>query len=72
MHYAHIDAKEALDAFADLGARHFIPTQWGTFPLGDEPVGFGVLDLKKQIAEKRIDPGKVIIMDLGGIIILQR
>jgi N-acyl-phosphatidylethanolamine-hydrolysing phospholipase D len=72
MHYAHIDAKEAIDAFGDLGARYFIPTQWGTFPLGDEPVGFAIFDLKKQIAEKKIDPGKVIIMDLGGITILQR
>ena len=39
MHYAHMDAREALDAFRDLGARYFIPTQWGTFRLGDEPIG---------------------------------
>jgi len=71
MHYAHIDAKEALDAFVDLGAKYFIPTQWGTFPLGDEPIGFGVLDLKKQIVEKRIDPEKIIIMDIGGIVNVQ-
>ncbi|HBH87317.1 MAG TPA: hypothetical protein DDY17_06935 [Syntrophaceae bacterium] len=71
MHYSHVDAKEALDAFEDLDARYFIPAQWGTFPLGDEPVGFGVLDLKKQIIEKNIDPDKVIIMDIGGIVTVQ-
>lgn len=71
MHYAHIDAKEAIDAYADLGARYLIPTQWGTFPLGDEPIGFAPFDLKKQMEGKRIDPGKVIIMDIGGILAIE-
>jgi len=37
MHYAHMNIDEAIDAFADLKAYRFIPTQWGTFHLGDEP-----------------------------------
>jgi len=43
MHYAHMNVPEALAAFIDLGARYFIPNQWGTFHLGDEPPGYPIL-----------------------------
>lgn len=67
MHYAHMDIQEALKAFQDLGARYFIPTQWGTFPLGDEPPGYPVLQLKKKIEGLGVDPSRFIIMDIGQI-----
>lgn len=68
MHYAHMNADEALDAFADLGARHFIPTQWGTFHLGDEPPGYPALDLRRKIRERGLDTSRFHIMDIGGIV----
>ena len=68
MHYAHMNAEETLDALADLGARHLIPTQWGTFHLGDEPIGYPVLDLKRVMRARGIDPSKVIVMDIGQIL----
>jgi L-ascorbate metabolism protein UlaG (beta-lactamase superfamily) len=68
MHYAHMDIDEALDAFADLKARYFIPTQWGAFHLGDEPPGYPALDLKRRIAERNLDPTRFLIPDLGEII----
>lgn len=68
MHYAHMNADEALDAFADLGARHFIPTQWGTFPLGDEPPGYPALDLRRKIRARGLDASRFHIMDIGGIV----
>ena len=68
MHYAHMNADEALDAFADLGARHFIPTQWGTFHLGDEPPGYPALDLRRKIRERSLDASRFHIMDIGGIV----
>jgi N-acyl-phosphatidylethanolamine-hydrolysing phospholipase D len=65
MHYAHMDIDEALDAFADLKADRFIPTQWGTFHLGDDPPGYAGLELRRRIAERKLDPSRFILMDIG-------
>lgn len=67
MHYAHMDVRESLDAFTDLGARYFIPTQWGTFHLGEEPPGYPALDLRREIVKRGLDPARFLIMDIGGI-----
>ena len=67
MHYAHLNAEEALDALQDLGARWLIPTQWGTFRLGDEPIGYAVIDLRRAMKSRGFDASRVIILDLGGI-----
>ena len=71
MHYAHVNAKEALEGYKDLGARFFIPTQWGTFRLGDEPIGYGINDLRARMKEMEIAPSRVLIMDLGGLLPLR-
>ncbi len=71
MHYAHMDAPEALQAFADLGARVFIPTQWGTFHLGDNPPGKPALDLMKLQQTRNLNPDRYPILDIGEILILQ-
>jgi L-ascorbate metabolism protein UlaG (beta-lactamase superfamily) len=65
MHYGHMDVRESLDAFSDLGARFFVPTQWGTFPLGEEPPGYGALDLEREIKSQQLDPSKFLILDIG-------
>jgi N-acyl-phosphatidylethanolamine-hydrolysing phospholipase D len=67
MHYAHMNAKESIDAFRELGARYFIPTQWGTFNLGGNPPGYPALDLKRLIKEMNLDASKFLIMDIGEI-----
>ncbi|HNT43710.1 MAG TPA: MBL fold metallo-hydrolase [Syntrophorhabdaceae bacterium] len=68
MHYAHMDIDECIDAFDDLGARYFVPTQWGTFHLGDDPPGLPALDLKRRIAVRDLDPSRFLIMDIGEIL----
>jgi L-ascorbate metabolism protein UlaG (beta-lactamase superfamily) len=67
MHYAHMNVPEAIDAFHDLGARYFIPTQWGTFHLGEEPAGYAGLDLRREIAGQKLDPSRFVIMNIGEI-----
>jgi L-ascorbate metabolism protein UlaG (beta-lactamase superfamily) len=34
----HMNPEQAIRAFADLGAKMFIPMHYGTFPLGNEPI----------------------------------
>jgi L-ascorbate metabolism protein UlaG (beta-lactamase superfamily) len=70
MHYAHMNTTEAIDAFRDLGAEYFIPTQWGAFHLGDNPPGYPVLDLRKDIRRLDLDPSRFLIMDIGQIVMV--
>ena len=72
MHYSHMNAPEALQAFTDLGARVFIPTQWGTFHLGDNPPGKPALDLMTLYKSQNLGPTCYPIPDIGQIIPLQR
>ncbi len=67
MHYPHMDTQEAIRAFHDLGAVFFIPTQWGTFHLGDNPPGLPALDMKRDIKEMDLDPAPFLILDIGEI-----
>lgn len=71
MHYAHMDVNEAVDAFDDLGASFFIPTQWGAFHLGDNPPGYPALDLRRTIDEKDLDPERFIVLDIGGLHVIE-
>lgn len=71
MHYPHMDAQEALLAFQDLGARYFIPTQWGTFRLGDEPIGHAPLALSKARRIVPVDPARILIMGIGQLLPLK-
>ncbi len=68
MHYAHMNAPEVLDALDDLGARSMIPTQWGTFRLGNEPIGYPILDLRRTMKERSTDPSRAVILDIGQIL----
>ena len=72
MHYAHMNAPETIQAFQDLRAKVFIPTQWGTFRLGDNPPGFPVVDLKRTIDRLNLNPDPFLIMDIGDIRLLDR
>jgi L-ascorbate metabolism protein UlaG (beta-lactamase superfamily) len=72
MHYAHMNAPESIQAFQDLEAGFYIPTQWGTFRLGDNPPGFPILDLQRTIDRLNLDPAPYLILDIGEIRLLDR
>ncbi|MBI5482186.1 MAG: MBL fold metallo-hydrolase [Deltaproteobacteria bacterium] len=38
MQKQHLSPEQAVQAFRDLGARHFVAMHWGTFKLADEPL----------------------------------
>jgi len=68
MHEAHMNSEEAIQAFQDLGADYFIPTQWGTFSLADEPAGYPGLDLIRTIKEQKLDRDQYLILDIGQLL----
>jgi L-ascorbate metabolism protein UlaG (beta-lactamase superfamily) len=70
MHYPHLNGEEAVQAFADLGARIFVPTQWGTFRLGDEPAGYPRLDLERIIEARGLPEERYLRPELGEIVFL--
>jgi L-ascorbate metabolism protein UlaG (beta-lactamase superfamily) len=53
----HMDPTEACQAAADLRARVMIPTHFGTFPLGDEPLDEAPLALMEAAASFRARTG---------------
>jgi L-ascorbate metabolism protein UlaG (beta-lactamase superfamily) len=68
MAYNHMNIPEAVRGFEELGAKYFVPTQWGTFHLGDEPAGYPGLDLARYVAENQVDASRFKIMDIGQIL----
>lgn len=68
MYYQHMNVPEAVKGFSELGARFFIPTQWGTFPLGSEPPGFPGLDLNRHILKHQLDQNRFKILNIGQIL----
>jgi N-acyl-phosphatidylethanolamine-hydrolysing phospholipase D len=68
MHYAHLDVREALRATEDMGAKYLIPAHWGAFQLGDEPIGYPLVDLKRTLNESGFDASRALIMGTGQLI----
>lgn len=68
MHYAHLDVREALQAVDDMGAKYLIPAHWGAFQMGDEPIGYPSIDLKRAMKESGFDASRALIMDIGQLI----
>lgn len=70
MQFQHMNIKEAVKGFDELGAAFFIPTQWGTFHLGSEPAGFPGLDLRRYIRKNSLDASRFKIMNIGEILLV--
>ncbi|MDO9110655.1 MAG: hypothetical protein Q7U40_08375, partial [Desulfatirhabdiaceae bacterium] len=59
---------EAFQAVEDMGAKYLIPAHWGAFQLGDEPIGYPLIDLKRTMKEFNFDASRTLIMDIGQVI----
>ncbi len=65
MHYQHMDPREALQAFEDLGARYMLPMHWGTFDLTDEPVDEAPREFARILEERGADPERSPLLAIG-------
>jgi N-acyl-phosphatidylethanolamine-hydrolysing phospholipase D len=51
---SHMNPHETVQSFQELGARHLLIVHWGTFRLGDEPVHYPPIDLKRELKKRGI------------------
>jgi L-ascorbate metabolism protein UlaG (beta-lactamase superfamily) len=65
MKAVHTDPRDALDAFADVGARVLIPIHWGTFDLADEPLEEPPRLLERHARERGLGPDRVWLLKHG-------
>lgn len=56
MAYSHMDPREAVQAFEDIGAVHAVAHHFGTIQLTDEAIDAPAAGLAEALAEKGIDP----------------
>ena len=49
---SHMNPRETVQAFKELNARKLMIVHWGTFRLGDEPVHFPPVDIKKELKKE--------------------
>jgi L-ascorbate metabolism protein UlaG (beta-lactamase superfamily) len=54
MEKQHMNPEQAVQAFVDLGARHFLAMHWGTFKLTDEPLDEPPERLVKEWDRRRL------------------
>lgn len=66
MHYSHLNVPELFQAFADLGARRLVPTQWGVLKLGDEPAAWPAAAIREYVGAHPRWAGRVELMPVGG------
>ncbi len=66
----HMNPREALDAFRDLGARRIVAMHWGTFKLTDEPLDEPPRLFREDAAARGLDDGVARIAAVGETITL--
>lgn len=68
MHKNHMNIEEAVQAFQDLGAGYCIPTQWGTFKLGNNPPGYPMMDLDRYIRLNTLPSDRYLELGIGELL----
>jgi N-acyl-phosphatidylethanolamine-hydrolysing phospholipase D len=70
MKRTHMDSKEALDAFAILGAEHMVPVHFDTFINSDDRPGDCPRLLRAETRRRKIDDERVPILAIGEQLVL--
>jgi L-ascorbate metabolism protein UlaG (beta-lactamase superfamily) len=66
----HMNPADAVQAFVDLGARHFFAMHWGTFKLTDEPLDEPPQLLRALWAERGLSPAALHVPAIGETVLL--
>jgi N-acyl-phosphatidylethanolamine-hydrolysing phospholipase D len=66
MREVHVDPEEAVQAFVDLDAEHFMAMHWGTFDLADEPILDPMRNTRTAAEKLGLPPERVHILPIGG------
>lgn len=61
---SHLNPAETVKAFKELNARRLMIAHWGTFRLGDEPVHFPPLDIKREMKKQGLQD-RLVHLDHG-------
>ncbi len=61
----HVSPEEAVQAFFDLEARHFLPIHWGTFDMAEDRAHEAADHLRRLAAEHDL-ADRVHLLDIGG------
>lgn len=64
----HMNPEEAVRAFTDLAARHFVAMHWGTFKLTDEPLDEPPARLASEWQRRALDPSRCHVLPVGGVL----
>jgi L-ascorbate metabolism protein UlaG (beta-lactamase superfamily) len=68
----HMNPREALDAFRDLGARRVVAMHWGTFKLTDEPLDEPPRLFRQDATARGLDEAAARVAAVGEVITLAR
>lgn len=70
---SHINPAETAQAFLELKAKHLLVVHWGSFRLGDEPVHYPPVEIKREMEERgvldrliQLDHGQTLFYDASG------
>jgi L-ascorbate metabolism protein UlaG (beta-lactamase superfamily) len=66
---SHINPRETVQAFKELGAARLMIVHWGTFRLGDEPVHFPPLDIKREMEKEGLSD-RLVYLEHGETLFL--
>ena len=67
----HMSPEQSLDAFAELGATHFVGMHWGAYDLSDEPVDAGPELAQQQAALRGLGEARLHVVRPGGSVTLR-
>ncbi len=61
MRHTHLDAHDAVQAFIDLKAHHFIPMHWGTFGFGNDHMALPIKRLRHAWQEREHELSQAVL-----------